>query len=108
MDSTTLKTIDVHAKEWRDRTYGNTYFSARIVLNYAEKDEKTLYIPFMYGGGNYVEQVALRVLIEDGLFPPEVTNNSLLSLVCRDLDITLRVHHDTGCRQREVKEWGKA
>ena len=44
-----LKTIDIFAKEWRDKVNGNSYFSSRVVLNLEHENELIIEIPFQYG-----------------------------------------------------------
>ena len=38
-----LKTIDINAKEWRDKINGNSYFSSDVTLNYGMENEKVLF-----------------------------------------------------------------
>lgn len=56
MKTKDIKTIEVVAKEWFDKTYGNSYFSANIYVN--DKLVKTL--PFQYGYGDHYEYVAFK------------------------------------------------
>lgn len=44
-----LKTIDIYAKEWRDKINGNSYFSSRVILNLEHENELIIEIPFQYG-----------------------------------------------------------
>ena len=37
-----LKTIDIEAKEWRDKIYGNSYFSSDVALNYGMNNQKVI------------------------------------------------------------------
>jgi len=43
--NTTIKTLDIQAKEWFDKVNGNSYFSAQVTINFGMPDEKTLYAP---------------------------------------------------------------
>ena len=47
-----LKTIDINAKEWRDKINGNSYFSSDVTLNYGMQNEETIKLPFQYGYGD--------------------------------------------------------
>ena len=47
-----LKTIDIEAKEWRDKINGNSYFSSDVTLNYGMDSQETIKLPFQYGYGN--------------------------------------------------------
>ena len=61
-----LQTVDLQVKRWWDKVNGNSYFSARMILNYGMETEKTFFIPFQYGYGNFPEQKALELLKEKG------------------------------------------
>ena len=37
-----LKTIDIEAKEWRDKVNGNSYFSSDITLNYGMDNQEII------------------------------------------------------------------
>jgi len=52
-----IKTIDIQAKEWFDKVNGNSYFAAKITVNYCMNDECTLIVPFQYGYGEQYEFV---------------------------------------------------
>ena len=45
MQQTTIKTIDIQAKEWFDKVNGNSYFSAIATINYGLQDQKTINVP---------------------------------------------------------------
>ena len=57
-----LKTIDIQAKEWRDKKYGNSYWSSEITLNFGESNEETYNIPFSYGYGEQYLQNSLELI----------------------------------------------
>jgi hypothetical protein len=40
-----LQTIRIETRYWFDRTYGNSYYSAQVILN----DETKFCVPFCYG-----------------------------------------------------------
>ena len=62
-----LKTIDIEAKEWRDKIYGNSYFSSDVTLNYGMNNEKVIKLPFQYGYGDQYKYEALRELVKEKL-----------------------------------------
>ena len=62
-----LKTIDINAKQWRDKINGNSYFSSDVTLNYGMKNEKVIKLPFQYGYGNAYVYESLREIQK--LFP---------------------------------------
>jgi hypothetical protein len=62
-----LKTIDIQAKEWTDKTNGNDYWSSEITLNFGKSNSKTYTMPFSYG---YDEQYLYNSLeLVKNLFP---------------------------------------
>lgn len=105
-----IKTIDIQAKEWFDRANGNSYFSARVTLNYGLPDEKTICLPFQYGYGDHFNDVAGRELLRLGLVPlTQYGNGSVESLwrYCRENGIVLRSNKQEKCLKRDVKGWGE-
>jgi hypothetical protein len=101
-----LKTVDVHAKEWFDRANGNSYFSARIILNYGMKNQINLALPFQYGYGNHPGFMA-RDAIFELLKIDDVSQGGPLSLWCRDNKVIYRYAKDENCTKKAVKEWTK-
>lgn len=99
-----IKTIDIQAKEWRDKVNGNSYFSACIILNYGMADEKEFRIPFQYGYGNFYEQATLSLLIEKGILGKEEFGNLWQ---VKGKGIILRSYKERGCLQRDVINYGK-
>lgn len=99
------QTIDIEVKRWFDRTYGNTYFSAQITLDYGLPSVRTYTLPYQYGYGNHAEYVARDLLIEKGELIGREFDLHALSRLCADQKIILRVNYkDT--TKREVKEFG--
>jgi hypothetical protein len=99
-----IKTIDVHAKEWFDRVNGNSYFSARVTINYAMPDEETLYIPFQYGYGDHYRDIAMKYLQNAGHI--EASYMSRLWRYCDENKIIDRYSKEEKCLQRDVKTYG--
>lgn len=52
----------VKAMEWRDKTYGNSYFKA--IIQDAKTGEKIAEVPFQYGYGDHYQDVVLQKLAE--------------------------------------------
>ena len=76
-------------KEWRDKLYGNTYFSANI--DDLEKD-KTYKIPFQYGYGDQSEYVIKKALgIKD-----KIGEKSIIK--------SIKIEN---CPKKEVKQHGQ-
>jgi len=79
-------------KEWRDKTYGNTYFSANIENIQQDKNlYKPLKIPFQYGYGGHAEHVCKEAIGLKGF-------NS---------DLPIKFITIPNCKQRDVKNFGQ-
>ena len=74
-------------KEWRDKVYGNTYFSACI--DDIEK-EKVYKIPFQYGYGTHGEYVC----------------KDYLGLKGFNSDLPIKFITIANCKKSEVEEYG--
>lgn len=91
-----IKTLDCHIREWFDKINGNSYFSGRIVVNFSEKSEKTLFLPYQYGYGSAWEDAARKILgWEEPMFWSE----------CQKNEIVLRVNREYSTK-REAKAFG--
>lgn len=99
-----MKTIDIHGKEWFDKTYGNSYFSAQATIDFGLPTQKTVLVPFQYGYGSSFEYEAMRQMQMDGLIPDGTIYSP--SRYCADNGIVLRSHIDTKCLKSAVKAWG--
>ena len=62
-----LKTIDIEAKEWRDKINGNSYFSSDITLNYGMDNQEIIKLPFQYGYGDQYYYSSMEAV--KNLFP---------------------------------------
>ncbi len=92
-----IKTIDINAREWFDRTYGNSYFSAQIDLNYGMKNKPndtdhvydlTIMLPFQYGYDNHYLYVAIQELVKRRLVKAD--KGTSLWAYCQDNNVILR------------------
>jgi hypothetical protein len=62
-----LKSIFIEAREWFDKTGGNSYFAGRVSLN----GEVVAYLPFQYGYESAYLHAAFTELINKGLIPAD-------------------------------------
>jgi hypothetical protein len=69
----TKHTIDVHAKRWFQKSYGNTYHSVRIHVDL----ELLAEVPFAYGYDDAYLQTALAILIDRGILPDATKQDHL-------------------------------
>ena len=95
-----VNTIDIIGKQWRDKVNGNTYQSARIVINLdATGSGRTFYVMFSYQ--NYFD-ASRKILISENYIP----ENFCFSTWCIENNIILR-YGVTDALKRDVIEWGK-
>ena len=99
--TTTVKTIDINAKEWFDKVNGNSYFSALVVINFGMEDEQTIKLPFQYGYGNQYTHEAFAQLKKQGFLAD--TGYAFL----RDNGIIVREFKEKNCKQRDCKAFVK-
>lgn len=64
MKKVKVKSITVIGKLWFDKVNGNSYHTAKVLIN----GEHYCNIPFQYGYGDQYEQSALEQLTKDGYF----------------------------------------
>ena len=100
-----LKTIDINAKEWRDKINGNSYFSSDVILNYGMQNEQTIKLPFQYGYGDQYVYESLREIQK--LFPRSkwYKENLLGKYQIQDkYKIIIRNSIKTNCLKKELNK----
>lgn len=105
-----VKTIDIQAKEWFDRVNGNSYFSARVTVNYQLKGEQVLTIPFQYGYGDSYIQESMKTLIDKGIIKDAENHkygNEAIWNYARRKQIVLRYNKQANCTKKECKNFGE-
>ena len=100
MKTLKIKTIDIQAKEWRDKQAGNSYFSAIITLNFGLENEKTINVPFQYGYDESYIHESLHQLKTENYLPLDA---NVLWRYCEDNNIVLRTSKKENCLKSEVK-----
>lgn len=94
-----MDSIFIEGKTWFDKTYGNSYFSARIEVN----GKVVGWLPFQYGYGSQYRHEAMRwlksngyaELVESAEAYPRQNKVAVYSTIAE-------------AKLREVKAWGKA
>lgn len=96
-----IKTIDVNAYEWFDKINGNSYFSAKVVIDYALPTYREFRVHFQYGYGEQYLYAALKEIKK--AYP---RNKKIQSCdhfwQLRNLGIILRTNKRTGCKKRDL------
>ena len=65
-----MKTHYIIGRRWFRKTYGQTYCSVTVVIDYGLPTEKTLEHGKTYGSGSHYEQCAVKILHEYGCTYP--------------------------------------
>jgi hypothetical protein len=84
-----MKNITILGKRWFDKKYGNTYFTARILVD--NKLIKT--IPMQYGYGDQYEWESIKFLKDNGIIEPELARYEIrekYNLVSEVIDVLKR------------------
>jgi len=101
-----IKTIDMNVREWFDKVNGNSYFSAKLTINYGMPDSRAYVIPFQYGCGSCaVETEAVQILSfreNWGMKKPVP-----LSYYCREKSIVYRYNKQENCKKKDVVAFGQ-
>ena len=98
-----IKTIDVQAKQWFDKVNGNSYFSARVTVNFGMPGEFEIRIPYEYGYGDCYKQAALKALQDIGL----LSGITALWQARDKFGIIIRASKQEGCLKRDIVQWGQ-
>jgi len=94
------RSLFVEAKEWFDKTGGNSYFSARLSI-----DGQVIHaLPFQYGYESQFEHEAKKWLHENGYLTIEELVRPLWNLKTKGIDVYTVKYSAT---QRETKRWGE-
>ncbi len=99
-----IERIEVQGREWFDRVNGNSYCSARVLVD----DELVVVIPFQYGYGHAFEQYAGEELARISVvFFEKYPNGATETLrrYCARNNIHYS-NHICSALKREVQEWG--
>ncbi len=101
-----MKSIEISIKEWFDKTYGNTYFAARITIEDEEKG-KIYFLPFQYGDYLHAEDLAIRKILTIPEFSDFPKQSYYFDKHCKTNGYNYFAHHTQGNLKRVVKAWGE-
>ena len=93
-----IKTLDFSAKEWFDKVNGNSYFSAKIVVNFGLSNEQNLFLPRQYGYGETYKYECFKKVCE----AYNIETKESYSNFCRMNDIILRYNKRENCLKKEL------
>ena len=104
MKTRDIKTIDITAKEWFDKVNGNSYFSARLTINFGmvKNCHGLIRLPFQYGYGDQYKWEAVKQMA----YVFNLKKIKDLTDIWKT-KIILRTNKIEGCRKAEVVEWGR-
>jgi hypothetical protein len=103
--TTNIKTIDINSKEWFDKINGNSYFSARVTLNYGTDEAQTIYLPFQYGYGGHYQDIAMYELTKLGII--DLQDRQSFLNYCKSNGIFYRSSKRENCLKKDVIAFGK-
>ena len=92
-----ILTLDINAREWFDKVYGNSYFSAEIILNYGMNDSHTIKLPFQYGYGDKYIYAAIDELQKQGFTDKKILHH------LKDNGVIIRTNMQRNCKKRDLK-----
>ena len=95
-----IKTIDIHEKTWRDRTYGNNYAAYQVTINYGTPEQLTLCKPFSYDSENSDSEIGALLMDCD-------RRDVSLYRVAQEYGIIVRRFSEK-TRKRDTQDWGDA
>lgn len=96
----TIKAIEVNAKEWFDRTNGNSYFAGNIYIEFDNHRVVEITMPFQYGYGTHYQQEAKATLTQFNYISAEYGEN--LKTYCERNNIKYRTNFKDNCLKREL------
>jgi len=76
----TINSLNIVARRWFQKTYGNTYHSVKVYVN-----DEILTVPFAYGYDNHFFQTAQDLLDKAGYDTKLSENGSLGTLHLREV-----------------------
>ena len=91
--------LEINAKEWFDKSAGNSYFSAVVVLD----DEVVAELPFQYGYGDHYLDMAMQEIQKTNPKLFTVNGGSLWS-ICANNNIKLISNKQENCLKRELSK----
>jgi hypothetical protein len=95
-----FKTLDLNARTWFDKVNGNSYFSAKLVLDYGTEAQREYFLPFQYGYGDQYQYEALNELKRAG----EIAENIGALWLLRDDGVILRTSKKDTLKRELKKE----
>jgi len=102
MKTKDIKRIELFAREWYDKTYGNSYFACEIYVN----DELVHTLPFQYGYGNHYEDMAnkwLKANVFSKQLVKKIDYRGLYTTCSEIIGCKLVSRKIENCLQRELK-----
>ena len=95
-----VKSIEIWAKRWFQKSYGNTYHAVRVYVN----GEFIGSSKITYGYGDSYLQTAEEVIKKAGYIKLKKANESLWSY-CREKNIKLKYYATDVNKEKELKEF---
>jgi hypothetical protein len=94
-----IQTIEIRAREWTDKTYGNSYFSLHATVRTPNR-RLTFCIPMVYGYDNSYQYAAMEVVKQ--IFNIENDNNHTIERWARNNNIVCFCAMERNCKKRDL------
>lgn len=101
-----VKKIAISCRKWRDKTYGNTYYSVYVSYLMHGEENWEGFKATGYGYGSTFEHESKRMLTERGIFDglESKYENAGMRLMCHDLNIEYEVQEEHVSRKRDLHQ----
>ena len=101
-----VRKIAISCRKWRDRTYGNTYYTAYVSYLMHGQEHWEGFKHGGYGYGSTFEHESKRMLKELGIFAgfADKYDNAALSTMCHALNIEYEMSEDHVTRKRDLHQ----
>ncbi len=96
-----VKVVEVSARRWFQKSYGNTYHKVKVYVN----DELIGTSPITYGYGEQYLQTASKILIDKGYFPRALKNAGSLYTFLKNRKIKFIYNVTDVKREKDLKNF---
>ena len=96
-----VKVVEVSARRWFQKSYGNTYHKVKVYVN----DELIGTSPITYGYGEQYLETAKKILIDKGYFPRALKNAGSLYTFLKNRKIKFIYNVTDVKREKDLKNF---
>ena len=100
-----IRAITIHAKQWRDKVSGNSYWSSRVTMTSSNFKTHTIALELQYGYGNQYLTNSIQILRELR-YIEDRTQQCLEGIYSNGRRVYWNEFIEVGCTKADVKDWG--